>query len=181
MYLKKIVFIIFNINYFTFCWYFGDATEYGATNGKWEVSDLEIGACDINNIKKKIKELYNINNYTDYIKILDPDNEFKKYNNYKSSSEYFSPDSKTVALLDYKDNCGKLIELWYYKEDTKKKKTYIKGNILLITDYCKSCKNKQQVDIPFNTWNNIYEKNIYKIVNKNKINHQDILIYNGNL
>lgn len=169
MYLKNIVLIVFlisNIN-FIFCkkevWKYGVATEYGDTNGKWEVSDLEIGACDIKVIEKNSKK-YNIN-YKDYIEFLTPNNEFKKNKDYDKKSQYFDPSSKTVALLniDSKDDCGRPIELWYYKEDKNKNKTYVRGEILLVTDNCGSCKNKEQVDLPFSIWNKLYGKEIYKI------------------
>lgn len=166
MYLKNIILIVFlisNIN-LIICkkedWNYGVATEYGDTDGEWEVGDLEIGACNIDNIKNKLKTMYNINDYKNYIKFLIPDDKFKNNKDYNKKSQYFDPSSKTVALLDYKNNCGKLIELWHYKED--KNKT-IKGDILLVADQCKSCKNKQQVDLPFGIWNKLYGEEIYKI------------------
>lgn len=79
---------------------------------------------------------YNIHNryYKDYIEFLTPNNEFKKNKDYDKKSQYFDPSSKTVALLNI-----------YSKDD------------------CGSCKNKEQVDLPFGIWNKLYGKEIYKI------------------
>lgn len=168
MYLKYIVFIvflIFNINFIN-CkekgWKIGKATEYGVNKGEWEVGDLEIGFCDIDVIENNSKK-YNIN-YKNYIKFLTPDKEFKKNKDYNKKSQYFSPSSKTVALLnlDKKHDCGRPLELWYYNEGKNKKKTYIKGDILIVADQCGSCDNENQVDLPFDTWNNIYGNETYK-------------------
>lgn len=41
-------------------------------------------------IKNKLKDYYNINNYTNYIKVLTPDEEFKKDKNYKKDSQLLS-------------------------------------------------------------------------------------------
>lgn len=171
MYLKIITcFLFVNIN-IIYCWFEGIATEYGVNDGKWEIKDLVVGACDIDDIKKTLNKMYNISNYENYIKFLKK--EEINNNKFKKKTKYFSSYSKTVALLDYKSNCGKLVEVWNYD---KKNKKYKNGDILLVADQCGSCKNKQQLDIPFNTWNYLYEKEIYKIGNNTKEVNQQIKI-----
>lgn len=180
MYLKSITLIfIFSIN-FIYCkeesFSNGIATQYGVTDGKWEVSDLQAGYCNIDYMKKKLKDYYN-ENIEDYLIIMnkkDISEDFKNNKEYDKDEEYFSPKSKTVALLnvnqiDNKDSdkdsdCGKLIEVTHKNKNKKYNVT------LLVSDNCRDCKNDKHIDIPFETWNELYDGNKKKWY---RINHKE--------
>lgn len=165
MYLKNITLIfIFGIKFILSreeSFEDGIATQYGVTDGEWEVSDLQAGYCNIDYMKKKLKDYYN-ENIDDYLIIMNKneiDKDFKNNEEYDKDEDYFSPKSKTVALLDVNqiDNknsnensdCGKLIEVIYKNRNIT----------LLVTDNCGSCKNDKHIDIPFETWNELYDGN----------------------
>lgn len=165
MYLKNITFIFILFINSIICreesFTNGIATQYGVTDGEWEVGDLQAGYCNIDYMKKKLREDYN-KNIDDYLIIMDKneiDKDFKNNEEYDEDEDYFSPKSKTVALLDVNqiDNknsnknsdCGKLIEVIYKNRNIT----------LLVADKCGSCDNKNHIDIPFDTWNKLYGGN----------------------
>lgn len=174
MYLKNITLILFFCIKLIFCkeesFSKGIATQYGVTDGKWEIDDLQAGYCNIEYMKNKLKKDYNenINKYLIIMKNPPIDKGFKK------NEEYFSQKSKTVALLNVKqiDNkvsdkdsdCGKLIEVIHENKNQKYNIT------LLVSDNCLSCKNDKHIDIPFETWNELYDGNKKKWY---RINHKE--------
>lgn len=184
MYLKNITLIfIFGIKFILSreeSFEDGIATQYGVTDGEWEVSDLQAGYCNIDYMKKKLKDYYN-ENIDDYLIIMnknDIDDDFKNNKDYDEDEDYFSPKSKTVALLNVKQiddkesnkesDCGKLIEVIHKKYNIT----------LLVSDNCRDCKSKKHIDIPFGSWNDLYDgnkKKWYKIGHKEGSNAPGVI------
>lgn len=175
MYLKNITFIFILFINSIICrdesFKNGIATQYGVTKGKWEVSDLQAGYCNIDYMRNKLKNDYNedIDNYLIIMNKNEIDEDFKNDKNYDEDEDYFSPKSRTVALLDVtqidnknsnkESDCGKLIEVINNNRNIT----------LLVTDNCGSCENDKHIDIPFETWNELYDgnkKKWYKIHHK---------------